>query len=61
MRRNGENALVDIEAELRGETERAYRIFDGEKSVWVPKSLVERNSDGSFTMPFFLAKEKELI
>jgi hypothetical protein len=53
--------LVDIEAEIRGETDRAYRLYDGAKSAWVPKALVENNGDGTFTMPEWLAQEKEFI
>ena len=54
--------LVDIAAELRHETLKAYLIFDGDQEVWVPKSLVEHNEDdGTFTMPEWLAKKLELI
>ena len=53
--------LVDIAAELRHETEKAFLIFDGAKTVWLPKSQVEQNGDGTFTMPEWLAIEKELI
>jgi hypothetical protein len=53
--------LIDITAQVRGETERAYRIFDGTKTEWVPKSQVEKNEDGTFTMPEWLAKDKGFI
>lgn len=53
--------LIDIAAEKRGETEKAFRIYDGKVTVWVPKSQVEDNGDGTFTMPMWLAKDKELI
>lgn len=53
--------LMDIAAELKGETANAYRIYDGSKTEWVPKSQVERNDDGTFTMPTWLAKEKGFI
>jgi hypothetical protein len=62
---NGRDAkLCDIAAELRHETDRAFLIFDGDKKVWLPKSMVEHcNHDGAdiFTMPTWLAQEKELI
>ena len=62
MKRQSENKLVDIAAEKLGETAAAYRIFDGTKVEWVPKSQVEYNEDdGVFTMPMWLAKEKEFI
>ena len=61
-RRHSENQLVDIVAEKLGETAAAYRIFDRTKVDWVPKSQVEYNEDdGVFTMPMWLAKEKEFI
>lgn len=53
--------LCDIAAELRRETPKAWLIFDGAKEVWVPKSEVENNNDGSFTMPEWIALEKGLI
>jgi hypothetical protein len=54
--------LVDIAAELRHETLKAFLIFDGDQEVWVPKSLVEYNKDDkTFTMPEWLAKKLELI
>jgi hypothetical protein len=53
--------LVDIAAELRHETLKAWLIFDGDQEVWVPKSLVENNGDGTFTMPEWFAKKLELI
>lgn len=54
--------LVDIAGEIRGETDRAYRIFDGSRTEWVPKSLVEYDDeDGTFAMPEWLAKDKGFI
>ena len=53
--------LIDIAAELRAETDRAFRIFDGKKTEWLPKSQVEKNEDGTFTMPEWLAREKGFI
>ena len=53
--------LVDIAAQIQGETLKAYRLHDGVKTEWVPKSQVENNTDGTFTMPEWLAKEKGFI
>jgi hypothetical protein len=53
--------LTDIAGELRGETEKAFRIYDGKTTEWVPKSQVEQNDDGTFTMPERLAKDKGFI
>jgi hypothetical protein len=53
--------LTDIEAEIRGETDKAIRLYDGAKTEWVPKSQVENNGDGTFTMPEWLAQNKGFI
>jgi len=47
--------LIDITAQVQGETPKAYCLFDGTKTEWVPKSQVEKNDDGTFTMPEWLA------
>lgn len=56
-----ESKLTDIAGELRGETDKAIRLYDGKTTDWVPKRLVEDNKDGTFTMPLWLAKEKGFI
>ena len=53
--------VVDIDAELLRETEGAYLIDDGVRQVWVPKSQVVHNDDGTFTMPEWLAIRKDLV
>lgn len=53
--------LVDISAQIRGETEKAWRLYDGAVTEWVAKSQVEENGDGTFTMPLWLAKEKGFV
>lgn len=63
--------LIDIAAELRHETDKAYLIYDGrdenikgekkELRTWIPKSKCEMNDDGTFTMPEWLALEKGFI
>ncbi len=58
---DGSRELVDLTVEIQGETEKAYRLFDGSKAEWVPKSQCEDNGDGTFTMPRWLAKEKGFI
>lgn len=58
----GRSDLVDIAAELRHETARAFLVFDGTREVWLPKSLAEHDeAEGTFAMPEWLAKDKELI
>jgi hypothetical protein len=54
--------LVNIPGEIRGETEKAYRFWDGDQSVWLPKSQCQWDEDREImTMPTWLAKEKELV
>ncbi len=53
--------LIDIAGEIKGETEKALRLYDGGRTEWVPKSQVEDNGDGTFTMPMWLAKDKGFI
>ena len=65
--------LIDISAIIRHETDAAYLLYDGrseikkgdtapsELRVWVPKSQVENNEDGTFTMPEWLALDKGFI
>lgn len=54
--------LIDIAADLKVETERAYLLDAGiDEPAWVPKSQVENNGDGTFTMPEWLAEDKGLI
>ena len=50
--------LVDVTAKLLVETGKAYRIDDGKVTEWVPKQFVEKNPDGTFTMPEWLAIDK---
>ena len=62
MTRRANHDLVDLAGELRGETERAWRFFDGEHTVWLPKSLCEWDErDKVMTMPEFVAFEKGLL
>ena len=53
--------LFDMAAEIKGETDKAWKLFDGKVTIWVPKSQVESNGDGTFTMPEWLAKDKGFI
>lgn len=57
----GRKQLIDIAAEVRAETPQAWRLHDGAKTEWVPKSQVEDNRDGTFAMPEWLAKDKGFI
>jgi hypothetical protein len=53
--------LFNLAAEIEVETVKAWKLTDGVRSEWVPKSQVENNNDGTFTFPLWLAKEKGFI
>lgn len=53
--------IIEISADLRLETDKAFLLYDGDKEAWVPKSQVENNSDGTFSMPAWLAMERGFI
>lgn len=65
--------LINISAELRHETDKAYLIWDGtmetkkgdtvpsEKRIWVPKTMVAYDGKSEFTMPEWLALDKGFI
>jgi len=57
----GRSDIIDIAAEIKGETDKAWRLYDGSRTEWVPKSQVEKNDDGTFAMPEWLAKDKGFI
>ena len=48
----GNSDLVDISGEIKGETEKAYRFFDGDITEWILKSQCEWDeSERTMTMP----------
>ena len=57
----GNSDLVDLTLDKNGETAKAFRLSDGKHTEWAPKSLVEDNGDGTYTMPEWIAKEKGWI
>jgi hypothetical protein len=56
-----ESKLIDIRAEARAETEKAFQLYDGKRTAWVPKSQVQDNGDGTYTMGEWLAKNSGFI
>lgn len=58
---NVKNGRTDIVAIAQNETDDALLLFDGELSAWVPKSQIEDNRDGTWTMPVWLAKDRGFI
>ena len=58
----GKSDLVDIDATVQHQTDAAYLLdHGGAAPAWVPKSQVEDNGDGTFTMPEWLALEKGMV
>lgn len=59
--------LVDLEVELLADRELSYRVYDGSKRVWVPKSESEfvphpgSERMGILTLPMWLATDKALV
>lgn len=55
--------LVDVFCRVLRETDKAYQIdHGGREPAWVPKSQVEWDkTDGTMTMPEWLAKEKDIL
>lgn len=53
--------LVDLKGVVRGETDAAIRLVVDGKAAWLPKSVVQDNEDGTFTLPESWAIEKGLI
>jgi hypothetical protein len=54
--------ILEIAGEIRGETDKAYRLYDGNKTEWVPKSQCEWDEKGkTMQMPEWLAEDKGFI
>lgn len=58
---SGRSDIVDITADIKAETAAAWKLYDGSTEAWVPKSQVEKNDDGTFAMPEWLAMDKGFI
>jgi hypothetical protein len=53
--------LVDIPGEVQGETDKAYRFYDGRITVWLPKSQCEWDAyEHTMAVPEWLATAKGL-
>jgi hypothetical protein len=52
--------IVDLTLDYVHETDLAWLVSDGDKKVWLPKALVERDGD-VYTIPTGIAREKGLI
>lgn len=61
-----EDEEVEIDVDVRHETDKAYLVYDGKREVWIPKSqitdkLVQKGKIVQITLPEWLAKDKGLI
>ena len=53
---------IEINGEIKHETDAAYLFYDGAREVWLPKSKCEWNQDSKVMMvPEWLAMDKELL
>lgn len=60
MRKNHD--FIEIAEVLRHETQQAYLLFEGDKEVWIPKSLCRWDgAEKVMQMPEGLALDKGLI
>lgn len=57
----GRSTLIDLDGSLLSETNKAFFADVDGTRVWLPKSLVEYDGHGQFTMPEWLAIEKGLV
>lgn len=54
--------LYDFSAIKKHETDKAVLLDCGEEeAVWFPKQYLEDNGDGTWTVPEWLAEEKEIV
>jgi hypothetical protein len=51
---------VQVIAEIKDETTKAWKLFDGVIHAWVPKSLTTTTDNRIFTMPSWLRDRKAL-
>lgn len=68
-RQNKNTERIDVVVEIVHETDKAYGVSNGNedfdldgrrKLIWLPKSQVEKNDDGTISMPGWLAEERGL-
>ena len=61
------DVFAEIVVEIKGETDMAFLVSDGDTQVWIPKSQIENPEDcilgktSTIEIPEWLALEKELI
>lgn len=65
---DGSANMIDVDVEYRSQTAAGIAVWQGEydtnnkeKWVWLPKSQITDNGDGTYKMPEWLATQKGLI
>jgi hypothetical protein len=53
--------MFELRALVVKETPKAYLLDDGGREEWFPKSQVQDNGDGTFTIPMWLAIDKGVV
>lgn len=54
--------LIEVSGEIKQETEKAYRFYDGERTVWLPKSQCQWDEEEkTMTIPEWLVEKRKLI
>ena len=54
--------MIELDLDLEDESEKSFLVSDGKNACWIPKSLVEYDTEtGKFSMPEWLALERGLI
>lgn len=56
----GSDQMVKLVGEVKIETEKAIQFYDGSKTVWLARSLIEIDSDGTVWCPEWLATKERL-
>lgn len=53
-------SLIELTGEIKIDRPLSILFNDGTKEVWLPKSLIEINDDGTITVPVSIAQDKGL-
>jgi len=54
--------IIEISGEVQGDSDKAYRFYDGKKTEWIPKSQCEWDTkDKIMQMPEWLAIDKGFL
>lgn len=62
---SGESDIIDLKVQILHERDKAILVDDGDRKVWLPKSMIEFEPDAGtlsiVSLPEWLARDKELI